>query len=47
VCVNQAIRFVCARGRNNDLRLLDIPDRVYKAMEFEVHQGAVVVLAIS
>jgi hypothetical protein len=47
VCADQATRFICSRGRNNDLLLLDIPDRVCKAMEFKVHRGAAMVLAIA
>jgi hypothetical protein len=40
-------RFVCARGRNHDLRLLDILDHVREVVEFGVHQGIVVTLAIA
>lgn len=45
-CVDQAIRFIHARGRNRDLCLLDIPNHVCEAMEFEVYQGVVVAHAI-
>lgn len=46
MCADQTTRFVHAHGRNRDLRLLNISDRVCEAVEFEVHQGEVVALAI-
>jgi hypothetical protein len=47
LCADQTIGFVHARERNQDLRLLDIADCVRKAVEFTVHWGAAVALAIA
>jgi hypothetical protein len=40
-------RFVRACCRNHDLRLLDIPDHVREVVEFGVHEGVVMTLAIA
>lgn len=47
LCTDQATRFVRVRGRNCDMRLLDVPNRVREAVEFGVHWGAIVALAIT
>jgi hypothetical protein len=45
--VDQATRFIRARGGNHDLRLLDILNRVCEVVEFRVHRGAAVALFIA
>lgn len=47
LCVDQSTWFFCAHGRNCYLRLLDIMNHVYEVMEFGVHQGTIVALAIA
>jgi hypothetical protein len=46
LCTDHAKGFLCTQGRNHDLRLLNIPDGVHKAVEFGIHQGTVMVLVI-
>jgi hypothetical protein len=47
LCIDQSTRSFRAHGRNCYLRLLDILNHVYEVVEFGVHQGTTVALAIS
>jgi hypothetical protein len=47
LCADQAAGFLHARGRNRNLRLLDILDHVCESVESGTHHGIVVALAIA
>jgi hypothetical protein len=47
LCVDHATGFLHARGRNRDLRLLDILNRVHEVVELNIHCGVVVALDIA
>jgi hypothetical protein len=46
LCTDHAKGFLCTRGRDNDLRLLNIPNGVREAVEFGIHRGTIMVLVI-
>lgn len=45
--MDHATGFLHARGRNRDLRLLDILNRVHEVVELKIHCGVVVALDIA
>jgi hypothetical protein len=47
LCMDPTTRFLQAQGRNHNLSLLDVLDCVCEGVEFGVHRGVMVVLAIA
>lgn len=47
LCMDPTTRFLQAQGRNHNLSLLDVLDHVYEGVEFGVHHGVTVALAIA